>query len=74
MITSKRTFTQSLSSFSVFIVDDDFNRFITRLQRKPFRSKLLFHGGTYQDTTLAMFGLRTSVDAYSAASGHVPDK
>ena len=47
MITSNRTFTQSFSSFSVFIVDDDFNWFITRLQCKPFRSKLLFYGGTH---------------------------
>ena len=73
-MTSYRTFTQSLSSFSVFIVDDDFNWFITRLQRKPFRCELLLHCGTYQDATLAMFRLRAPMKSDAAAPGHVSDK
>lgn len=35
---------------------------------------LLLAECAYQDTTLAVLRLCTSVDAYSAASGHVPDK
>ena len=74
MITSNRTFTQSFSSFSVFIFNYDFNWFITCLQRKPFRGKFLLHGGIYQDTTFAVFRLCTSVNPNPAASGHVTDK
>ena len=70
-MTSYRTFTQSLSSFSVFIVDYDFNRFITCLQRKPFRSKLLFYGGTYQYATLAVFGSRAPMKSDTASPGNL---
>ena len=70
-MTSYRTFTQSFSSLSVFIFDCDFNWFITRLQRKPFRGKFLLHCGTYQDTPLAVFGSRTSMKSDAATSGNL---
>lgn len=54
MITSKRTFVQSFSSSSVFIFNRDFNRFFTRLQRKPLCGDLLLVGCTHQNTTLAV--------------------
>ena len=70
-MTSYRTFTQSFSSLSVFIFDDDFNWFITRLQRKPFRCELLLHGGTYQNAPLAMLRLCASMKSDAAASGNL---
>jgi len=70
-MTSYRTFTQSFSSLSVFIFDDDFNWFITRLQCKPFRGKFLFHGGANQDTSLRMFWFRASMKSDAAASGNL---
>jgi len=74
MITSKRTFVQSFSSFSVFIFNRDFNRFITCLQCKPFCGNLLLVDGTYQDTAFRVFGSRASMKSDAAASGHITDK
>ena len=71
MITSKRTFVQSFSSFSVFIFDYDFNWFITCLQRKPFCGQLLLHGGTYQYATLAVFGSRAPMKSDTASPGNL---
>ena len=70
-MTSYRTFTQSFSSLSVFIFDCDFNWFITRLQRKPFRGKFLLVGCTYQDTPLTVFGSRAPMKSDTAAPGNL---
>ena len=70
-MTSYRTFTQSFSSLSVFIFNRKFNRFITRLQRKPFRCELLLIDGTYQNTTLAVLRLRASMKSDAASSGNL---
>ena len=69
-MTSYRTFTQSFSSLSVFIFDCNFNRFITCLQRKPFRCELLLIDGTYQNTTLAVLRLSAPMKSDAAASGN----
>ena len=73
-MTSYRTFTQSFSSLSVFIFNRKFNRFITRLQRKPFRCELLLIDGTYQNTTLAVLRLRASMKSDAASPGNIADK